>query len=351
MTNRGGEPVETSAPTEGDTPPIDPTRSTAEWQKRWDFVQETRRYKEKLVAQGISGHKLWEAMSALALNHKLESLSQKQQNYRKCLECWHPQPHCICDRLVVLSVETYAGYDNVGIQLLILMHFKEYLSGGNSAKLLLRLLPKNTRLYVYGKQGEVDRLRKDITGRTFVLWPSDTALSVHEWMEQQEQQQCGSHNEGEDPPTSTHSTTRVQTIQAIVLDATYCQARNMHSSLQKLLKDSMPPAVRLSPNQDSVFHRAQKSYGQAHRRQQAKLQQPKNDVLPQEEGNHQEVTAATTNNDKGSVDTRRVSTAEACGLLLTELGVVPEVEQAIVQAVHINNQAMKYVREQPQTSS
>jgi len=66
--------------------------------------------------------------------------------------------------------------------------------------------------------------------------------------------------------------------------------------------------VALNPKSGSVILRAQKNYGKGHQNHEQSLFQ-------------------------------RVSTAEACGLLLTELGVDPSVQERIVQEVFINNAA------------
>ena len=58
---------------------------------------------------------------------------------------------------------------------LLLMHHKEFWNAGNSAKVLLALLPeKQIQLFVYGRVGDFDQLVKEITmdpEHTMVLWP------------------------------------------------------------------------------------------------------------------------------------------------------------------------------------
>lgn len=48
--------------------------------------------------------------------------------------------------------------DLPNVKILLLLHHKEYLNAGNSAKSLIALLPEeNIELYVYGKEGDFDR--------------------------------------------------------------------------------------------------------------------------------------------------------------------------------------------------
>jgi DTW domain-containing protein YfiP len=188
------------------------------------------------------------------------------------------------------------------------MHHKEYLSGGNSAKLLLSLLPDHTELFIFGKIGEMDRLEKELLSspeNSAIMWPSKEAVSVSEllsgkWRDftsEEEQGRCD----------GSRATTPL--FRFLVVDGTYNMARNMYKSIRKRLGVSrMPCTVRVDPSFASIFHRAQKNYGQAHRQ------------------------------DTG--DVRRVSTAEACGLLLSEILGDSFLEMRITEAVHVNNRAV-----------
>ena len=269
-----------------------------------------------------------EAMTTLTLNHK-ESISHQH----RCQNCWLDPSRCICSQLsdllhddnentISAAVSDHNRASNV--KLLILMHPKEHLCAGNSAKLLRMVLPTNyytVEYYIFGKVGDVDRLAHEMNvdlSNTMILWPEKEALSVSQFLEQQ--QSTPTHTPAEESGRPM--------VRAVVLDGTYTQARNMFSSLRKHLIDQqpLPVTVQLRPTTNSVFHRAQKNYGQAHQQQQQQRQKST------KEGD----TAIAT----------RISTAEACGLLLTELGAPLEIRERITQAVLINNEAVGHGQKQ-----
>ena len=73
------------------------------------------------------------------------------------------------------------------VKILLLMHHKEYLNAGNSAKSLIALLPTEyLTLYVYGREGDFDRCIDEMMidrGRhTAILWPGESAISVEEFI-------------------------------------------------------------------------------------------------------------------------------------------------------------------------
>jgi DTW domain-containing protein YfiP len=261
---------------------------SAQWERQGEWLTKLRTHKESLQQQGVRGWDLLEAMATLSLNHKIQLVQDT-----RCPRCWHDPLHCICSQLMMKPTTTLTN-----LHLCILMHHKEYLGAGNSAKLLLQLLPQHTTLYLFGKQGDVDRLQQDIAHHpSFLLWPSETATSVAEYKTTLKE---------------SHSTT----VYAVVLDGTYTQARNMYKSLRKRWSSAnhLPPTVAVNPTMASVFHRAQKNYGQAQLQAQA-------DVL-------------------------RVSTAEACGFLWREWSHDDDesILESILQAVVVNNDALAFAR-------
>ena len=173
--------------------------------------------------------------------------------------------------------------------------------------------------YIYGKTGNVDRLSQEMSinaSNTMMLWPEKGALSMSELLERQSSS-ADDDSDGILPEEGNGRTSPL--VRAVVLDGTYTQARNMYSSLRKRLDGrSIPAAVQLCPTASSVFHRARKNYRKAHRENQ-------NQHCTEDEVAGEEAIA------------RRISTAEACGLLLTELGASPCIQGRIVRAVLINN--------------
>jgi DTW domain-containing protein YfiP len=286
----------------------------AQWDRQGEWLTKLRTHKAKLVEEDrLQGWELWEAMASLSLEHKI-SILQSRNN--RCSHCWHDQHYCICARLSEPIRDLPLKWPIIGvhIKLCLLMHHKEYMGAGNSAKLLMQLLPQHTELYLYGKTGELDRLLKEIESSdpkdVMLLWPSANALSVRDYWTRC----CGDQGQTSHDHSHNHNTTNNnKTIRAIVLDGTYSQARNMYKSLRKRVNNIDIATVAVDGGA-SVFHRAQKNYGKAHQQQQD--------------------TTRTT----------RVCTAEACGWLLRDLGADPSVAQSITDAVILNNDALQYAR-------
>ena len=184
-------------------------------------------------------------------------------------------------------------------------HHKEYMSAGNSAKLLLQMMACSTELYIFGKEGDVDRLHHDMNAdhvTPIILWPGKDAISTSDVLNLARKS------------TSSRNKEVSMNICAIVLDGTYNQARNMYKSLKKKWGSTIPTTAALRPMTESIFHRSQKNYGKAH------LQNSDDAVL-------------------------RVSTAEACAVLLYEMGVGgDDTLEKVKKAVRLNNNALKYSR-------
>jgi DTW domain-containing protein YfiP len=280
----------------------------AQWDRQGEWLTKLRTHKTKLVEeQRLQGWELWEAMSTLSLEHKIATLHGRNN---RCPHCWHDQHYCICARLSEPIRHLPLKWPAIHIKLCLLMHCKEYMGAGNSAKLMMQLLPQQTELYLYGKTGELDRLLEEVAMSdpkdVMILWPSADALSVSDYLTRSH---CGDDGGYK---TTDHSP---KTIRAIVLDGTYSQARNMYKSLRKRVNFDDSIATVAVYGGVSVFHRAKKNYGKAHLQQQ------------------QETNSAT-----------RICTAEACAWLLLDLGAAPSVSQSITDAVILNNEALAYAR-------
>ena len=497
------------------------------WHSQETWLIEQRQYKARLEKEGIKGIELFEAMTTRNLEHKLQT---KAQN--RCPSCWHvttrssavatscsasttisldspttspPKEtqknqslvvvdHCICDQLEPLVMRTTVRaspslttskstltsstdhHNNLlpnNVKLLILMHQKEWMCGGNSAKLLLQLLPDHCELFLFGRLGEVDRLfrrmvtmvkktkndgninscnkysdgieNSDPMSHTMILWPSPEACSVtdflqqhqqhhnnHQQKQQQQQQQqqkrrspnnnknnsqmdCSTSPAVDDynnsrtrhESSSTNTIDQEEILKVVVLDGTYTQARNMRKSLRKRIKKGqvplatrssstshedenekksrihqitrMPQDVMIRPVTDSIFHRAQKNYGQAHQQRSSKsssissssttsssttMTKPRrNEIIRSDDdscvsqigvNDHSSPSSSTPlplpPDDQSDIPSsmtevaRRVSTAEACGMLLVELGADVSVQERILDAIKINNQSLATAR-------
>jgi hypothetical protein len=57
------------------------------------------------------------------------------------------------------------------------MHYKEYLSAGDDAKLLLAMLPpNNVKLYIFGRNGDWEAFVEELSFdpvHTLTLWPGE----------------------------------------------------------------------------------------------------------------------------------------------------------------------------------
>ena len=331
------------------------TQHAVQWERQSEWLERTRAYQQTLVSQGIKGWDLMEAMTTLNLEHKIEASSHK------CPGCWHDHTtQCICSKLLPplelsLSRRVQSKIDEdcdnanqlqattdipIQVKIIILMHVKEYLSAGNSAKLLLQLLPDQTELFLFGKDGEAQRLYQEMTldlERTMILWPDRDALSVADFLESSRVFGSGCKQVGDrigDDARPAAQPPQSPVVRAIVLDGTYTQARNMHASLKKRFgADKLPVTVQLRPVTESVFHRAQKNYGKAH-------QQPQ--PLQNQARRHPKYKSQEDTTQPEQAVAQRICTAEACGLLLMELGAAPDVQARIIQAVKINNEALGY---------
>ena len=338
-------------------------------------MQRAHAHKQSLIASGIEGWDLMERMTTLALSRR--EFSPRSQ--RRCQSCWFNTDNCICQRIHEISSRNNQlqptpssssssldhDHDAVNVKLLILMHPKEYLCAGNSAKLLRMLFPEQeqkqqyhhhtitVQYYIFGKLGDVDKLAQELMidmANTMILWPDKDALTVSQFLDQRPRQFCqksstGACSEGGDSNSACstikalRNTNEIRTpehtttIRAVLLDGTYTQARNMHKSLRKHLQPitQLPIMVQLHPMNGSVFHRAQKNYGHAHQHhQRLQLEQSTTPTSVDSDEEKQEVVIA-----------RRVSTAEACGQLLLELGAPSQFLENIVESVIVNNEALR----------
>ncbi|KAL7459858.1 hypothetical protein ACHAWC_011864 [Mediolabrus comicus] len=299
-------------------------------QSYWEAIVSNRDTANSLLSDGTTGQNLFEKMATLNINYRIN-----EERYHRCSRCWYCSTRCVCDSMPdrIDKDELLAA----NVKILLLMHHKEYLNAGNSAKSLIALLPPEyLTLYVYGREGDFDRCIDEMMinqGRhTAILWPGESAISVEEFisstkssdqkmMESERKDNDGAFidkkkqdtEEGDDDEETTNAIIRI-----VALDGTYKNAKNMYKTIRQRLggkgtqKDDMPSCIALHPKSVSKFHRAQKNYGTAI---------------------HDNLKA----NNKLDERALRVSTAEACALLLTELGAAESVQEKIIKALLVNN--------------
>ena len=222
--------------------------------------------------------------------------------------------------------------DLPNVKILLLLHHKEYLNAGNSAKSLIALLPKeNIELYVYGKEGDFDRcideMMIDRGQQTAILWPGENSITVEDFVRSSSLQtqstnpeminSVGSDNAAIVGRNYEAEKEQKQILRIVALDGTYKNAKNMHKTIRRRLDEEdhnimMPACIALHPKSVSQFHRAKKNYGAA-------------------------IQDNLKANERLNEKALRVSTAEACALLLTELGAKESVQEKIIQALLVNN--------------
>ncbi len=220
--------------------------------------------------------------------------------------------------------------DLPNVKILLLLHHKEYLNAGNSAKSLIALLPKESiELYVFGKEGDFDRcideMMIDRGRQTAILWPGENAITVEEFVRSSSLQTQSTNTETINSVVSDNTAVgsnyyeagkeEQQILRIVALDGTYKNAKNMHKTIRRRLDEedhTMPACIALHPKSVSQFHRAKKNYGAA-------------------------IHDNLKTNERLNEKALRVSTAEACALLLTELGAKESVQEKIIQALLVNN--------------
>ena len=230
------------------------------------------------------------------------------------------------------------------------MHYKEYLSAGDDAKLLLAMLPpNNVKLYIFGRSGDWEAFVEELTFdpvHTLTLWPGEGALTIEQflselpnnspwWRQTSATSGASSSNDNTNNNEDASSIHRPM-LRVIVLDGVYSHARTMFKTMRQRLsnRNLFPKFVALHPNTVSVYHRAQKNYANASAE-----------------------TVVKSNNPKAL----HICTVEACALLLREVfskcrssdaaglsssvdaveeDAVNRVAEALVQAVRVNNDAL-----------
>ena len=297
----------------------------------------------ELKAKGVMGHDLFTSLAEYQVSLKRENCKNR------CVRCWHDQQlRCICQLIPTISMSTLKLPN---VKCLILMHHKEYLSAGNTAKFLLAILPKESvELFIFGLEDDWERFQNELSidpTHTLTLWPGVNAVTINHFLksisnkknemgdEQQERMHIpfscfnsetkissNNHNSVKDSGgnavtstsstfTSTTRTTTTKTIRVVVLDGVYNHASNMYKTMRKRLPSSINPCtVALHPSTPSLFHRAEKKYAK-----------------DSKHSKHSKI---------------RISTVEAYALLLSELGENDNVVNALIQSVVINNDALKH---------
>lgn len=150
-----------------------------------------------------------------------------------CKDCWLLHAYCVCP--VIQSIQPTLSLGSN--RLLIYMHYKEYRRSSNSAVLLQKLLPNETKTVIFGTDAGASEFNSEIEGtdlRSCVLFPSSKSVLLTEWMSQR-------------PGTP---------VRLIAVDGTWIQCKKMIKSLPKSL-----PLVHLNPDAPSRFRSRKQTLG------------------------------------------------------------------------------------------
>jgi DTW domain-containing protein YfiP len=272
---------------------------------------------ERHRANGLKGPALFEAVASDSLHRKCDG------NPNRCPRCWHDRrTSCICSQLEPLTL-------TLPVKILVLMHYREFLSAGDDAKLLLALLPPDqVKNYVFGQRNALEQLREELAvnpENTLILWPGKGACTVEEWRASRaaagaaDAAESGARaEEAYDDPGASVSSRRL--LRVVVLDGVYTHARLMFRTLTAALAaDGVRIAhVALHPRSLSLYHRAQKRYSTA--------------------------SSATISASVSTIDdplAMRICTLEAVALLLEEVGEPQRTTEVLLRALVTNNRALQ----------
>ncbi len=280
---------------------------------------------KKLKDRGHEGVELFEKVATRTVELKEKSRTNR------CQRCWHDKiSRCICSHIPALTQV------KLSIKAIILMHYKEYLSAGNDAKLLKALLPGvQSELFIFGKVGEWEKFQAECSvdpSHTILLWPADDALTVDDFVTKlpydspwRECRQQKGEEESVQNTASDQSKKDQRTLRVIVLDGVYSQARAMFRAIKRRFPQSIvPPYIALHPDTLSVYHRAQKNYSQS---------------------------SAITVEKSSDPKALHICTVEAFALLMKEFGEWEETTKALIRAVEVNNLALIHSQEVRPTTS
>jgi len=299
-------------------------------------TEKLRSFSKSVKEQGYEGVALFEKIATRTVEIK------ETQRTNRCRRCWHDRvTRCICSYIPPLEEKSV----KLPIKVIVLMHYKEYFSAGNDAKLMLALLPGKrlrSQLYVFGRNGDWGKFQAECSldpDHTLLLWPAEDALTVDgfisklpedsPWRQRAERvpQDTGDADVNDNvdvnreiyPDNTENDSTcmsALPTLRVIVLDGVYSQARSMFKTIKRRFaadRVPVPPHVALHPKTLSVYHRAQKNYAQS---------------------------SAVTVRNSNNPDALHICSVEAFALLMKELGELDHTTKALVKAVEINNLAL-----------
>lgn len=215
-----------------------------------------------------------------------EMIRRREERCKKtrCSRCWFPvdcdggTSYCICAKMPALSLKTRTRF-------MVYMHPRDWYNAGDDAKILLSATPDAAEIFVYGRPGDDEKLKRSLAScsSALLLFPDASAISVDEFL----QQRGLSDTEAKEEPETG----------IVVIDGTWNNVKQMQKHFSKEVAPHVPH-VKLEPKSLSVYARTQ------------------------------------TRKDG-------ISSVEAVALLLRELGEAPEVCDELVRYITVNNEALR----------
>jgi DTW domain-containing protein YfiP len=243
------------------------------------------------------------------IQRKLGTLS----NGKRCPTCWLRKLDCICHVVKPLKF-------SLNVEFCTYLHETEWLNAADDAKLLCLAAPDKTTMLVHGRDGDDKHLQLLVkrAKRSCLLFPDDDAITIEQFLKLKTEANTNTNtktNTNTNTKTTTHFTTSsslsspsssLLTTQPscdrpdlliIVVDATWRRARKMAKHLEENVIGEVKH-IKLETDTVSVYSRTQTQTG-------------------------------------------RICTIEAVSLLLQELGEDDQVCKSLINAVLINNQALR----------
>lgn len=177
-------------------------------------------------------------MQALA-ELRAQSVASEMRAEGKCERCMMQDKYCIC--CAIAKILQPLPRDSRGracaVRFVVWMHHKERRRASNTGKLLQLVLPECAEVLTHGVAADEARLQelaRQSAGRTFVLFPSEDAVTAAEAF-------------GTSAPTKPAAEGESTPV-AVLIDGTWNQAQRMHKHFQDL------PHVMVTPTAASQFH-------------------------------------------------------------------------------------------------
>ncbi|CAE8605269.1 unnamed protein product, partial [Polarella glacialis] len=128
---------------------------------------------------------------------------------------------------------------------LIYMHPRDWYNAGDDAKILLSAAPASSEIFVFGRPGDDERLKRSLeeSSSALLLFPDASAVSVEEFLDQKQ-----------GDITADISAPGVTAI--VVIDGTWNNVKQMQKHFTKEVAPSVPH-VKLMPTSLSVYARTQ----------------------------------------------------------------------------------------------